>query len=81
MTISKSFVSADKTAHVMTQLRWPSLNHEQSGEQLQSLKVNQAIYPRDKSLPSARPPDKWLNATPVHWESSAKSNNKRSLLD
>lgn len=40
MTINKSFVSADKTAHVMTQLRWPSLNHEQSGEQLQGESSN-----------------------------------------
>lgn len=81
MMINKSFVSADKAAHVMTQLKWPSLNHEQSGEQLQSLKVNQAIPPRDVSLSSARPLDKWLIATLVHWESSAKSsNNQRGLL-
>lgn len=58
----------------MTQLRWPFLNHELSGEQLQSLKVNQAISPRDDS------PQCWVTAqmaqcNPCTWESCAKSNN------
>lgn len=43
--------------------------------------MNQEIYLRDESLPSARPLEKWLSATFVRWENSAKSNNnQRGLL-